>query len=186
MISGTECRGGQATTRRREDGQVIVGLVLAVVTLLGGGILLLQVGRAADLRAEAVTAADAAALAAASDLREQMLRDPLRAVLDDGSARASAADYAARNSAALVGYQRSALTVRAAVATVADLGEGAEALDAVHDNGEATATAEVEVEYPPAWPEGLTLPLDPDEVQGHVRELSGLADDLFFEVRLVE
>jgi hypothetical protein len=57
--------------RGSEEGQVLPGLVLLIVALLAGGMLLFQVGRAAVLAADAVTAADAAALAGAIDIGHQ-------------------------------------------------------------------------------------------------------------------
>src|SRR5438094_520230 len=53
---------------RKEEGQVLPVLLLLVVALVAVGVALLPVGQAADMRAHAQTAADAAALAGAQDL----------------------------------------------------------------------------------------------------------------------
>lgn len=57
---------------RGERGQVLPPLLLLVIVIVAGAIAILQVGRASALRAEAVTAADAAALAAVDDVRKQI------------------------------------------------------------------------------------------------------------------
>lgn len=97
---------GTARRRAAEDrGSVMPALVLLMATLIGGGLLLFQVGRGAILSAEATTAADAAALAAAAELQRQILRMDL-APVDLGAVRAAAADYASRNGGVLVSFER--------------------------------------------------------------------------------
>ena len=52
---------------RRQDGQILPGLLVVLLALLAFGMLFFQVGRAAICSLEAQTAADAAALAGATD-----------------------------------------------------------------------------------------------------------------------
>ena len=58
---------------RRQDGQIIPALVVVMLALLAFGMLFFQVGRAAIFSTEAQTAADAAALAAAKDVQQQLM-----------------------------------------------------------------------------------------------------------------
>ena len=58
---------------RNEDGQIFPLVLLAAVGLLALGFALFQVGRGTDLKARAQTGADAAALAGAEALREDLL-----------------------------------------------------------------------------------------------------------------
>ena len=61
-------------TLRRQDGQIIPALVVLMLALLAVGMLFFQVGRAAIFSTEAQTAADAAALAAAKEVKAQLMR----------------------------------------------------------------------------------------------------------------
>ena len=56
----------------REDGQILPGLLLVLLALLAVGMMMFQVGKAAVLRSDAQTAADAAALAGATEIRRQL------------------------------------------------------------------------------------------------------------------
>ena len=57
---------------RRQEGQIIPGLVMTMAALVVVGLLFFQIGRAADFSSEAQTGADAAALAAAKDVKRQL------------------------------------------------------------------------------------------------------------------
>lgn len=104
-------------------GQMVAALLLVFGALLGSGVLLLLVGKGSVLRQEAVTAADSAALAAADELRDQLIahlastpfEEPV--VLDYGAARRAAEEYAKRNGAELVDFQGRALEVTVTTAT---------------------------------------------------------------------
>ena len=195
--------------RHEEEGQVLPVLLVLVVATLALGFTLFSVGRASNLRTEAQTAADAAALAAVGNLKQQLralallqLPDIVTGpgVIDDtgletASACAAAADYADRNGARLVGCRRSGLQVR--VETETDESVGASAPDGVEGRrGEAEAVAEVR----PVLLVDLPLQPLPPGLAGPGRPLPpGLADpgrlpppfdinvdELFrFEVRLV-
>jgi secretion/DNA translocation related TadE-like protein len=89
----------------REDGQILPGLLVVLLALLAVGMLMFQVGRAAVLRSDAQTAADAAALAAAQEI-----------ALPSGSTpEQMAADYAGRNGATIVSCTCEASTSEAVV-----------------------------------------------------------------------
>ena len=58
---------------RRQDGQIIPALVMVMLALVVVGMMFFQVGRAAIFSTEAQTAADAAALAAVENVKQQLL-----------------------------------------------------------------------------------------------------------------
>ena len=62
-----------ATMLRRQDGQIIPALVMMMLALVVVGMLFFQVGRAAIFSTEAQTAADAAALAAVENVKQQLM-----------------------------------------------------------------------------------------------------------------
>jgi hypothetical protein len=108
---------------RDESGQIIPLLFVVLVALMATGILLFQTGRAADLRAEAQTAADAAALAGGQTLEEQlMLVDGSTFAVNEAAVRAAAEDYAERNDARMTSFDLDGYDVRVTVATVRTLG----------------------------------------------------------------
>ena len=57
--------------RQGERGQILPGLLVVMLALLAVGVLMFQVGKAAVLRSSAQTAADAAALAGAREIKRQ-------------------------------------------------------------------------------------------------------------------
>ena len=61
-----------AAMLRHEEGQILPGLLVVLLALLAVGAMTFQVGKAAVLRSEAQTAADAAALAGAREIRRQL------------------------------------------------------------------------------------------------------------------
>ena len=56
----------------REVGQILPGLVVLLLAILALGVMGFQIGKAAILRSQAQTAADAAALAGAREVRRQL------------------------------------------------------------------------------------------------------------------
>ena len=143
-------RGRYRTTwhrARREDGQILPLLLLILLATLAFGVLIFQVGRAAVLRSDAQTAADAAALAGVRNVQEQLRRqlattgvaDPL--TVNDLEVRAAAASYADRNGARLVSFERLGVDVRVRVRTKESLGENAEPADREDARGAARARA---------------------------------------------
>jgi Putative Flp pilus-assembly TadE/G-like len=140
-----------------EKGQILPALLAFALAILAAGVLLFQVGRAADLRGRAQTAADAGAIAAAEDVRQQYARAihscncPNQGAIFSGTATVAAAGYAARNQARLDGFSRTLLTVRVSVATFERL-DGQDAAPVVGDaTGHASARARVFTD-PALWP----------------------------------
>lgn len=138
-------------------------LLVLVVALFAGGVMLFQVGRAADLRAGAQTSADAAALGAVENIKQQLTGHYLTHADTDGPlpinddlARAAAVDYAERNDARLVSYERSGLDVLVDVETLDTLGEQASRVDSEDARGTARARARLDVTYTLGAPPGLT------------------------------
>jgi hypothetical protein len=141
---------GHAITRLHDDerGQIIPLLLVVLVALMATGILLFQTGRAADLRAEAQTAADAAALAAGHTLEEQLsLLDGSTLAVNEATVRAAAEDYAQRNDARVIAFDLDGYDVRVSVATVRTLGGDEPGASPDEDDDEsATARAQAHVE----------------------------------------
>jgi hypothetical protein len=119
---------GPARRLADDRGTVLPAVLLLIVVTAVLGVFTFQVGRAADLGAEAQTGADAAALAAATDLREQILGWILSGAWHEQAftpdvprARSAARSYAAANDVVLqalevaaTGYLRFDVRVRAA------------------------------------------------------------------------
>src|SRR5215218_385421 len=96
------------TMLRRETGQILPGLIMLMLAILAIGVLAFRVGRAAVLRSGAQTAADAAALAGARSIRDQLIAQVAATgtsdfrLVSEPIVRAAASDYAKRNGARLV------------------------------------------------------------------------------------
>ena len=126
----------------------MAALLLSVLAL---GFGLFQVARAAVLRSQAQTAADAAALAGARNAKQQLeammagggIADP--ALIQDGLVRAAVNDYARRNDAKVVFYYRRDADVKVRVLTNAQLGEDAAEVDSEDVKGAAKARARIEI-----------------------------------------
>lgn len=110
----------RARMHRPEGGQVLPPLMLLVVVIIAGGIAILQIGRASALRAEAVTGADAAALAAVQDVQSQIEEQITSTgtynpfLVQVPRVRAAAQSWASRNGAEVtrLEYDATELTVR--------------------------------------------------------------------------
>ncbi|HZA41728.1 MAG TPA: M15 family metallopeptidase [Actinomycetota bacterium] len=129
-------------------------LFVIVVALLAIGIMLLQVGRATDIRAEGVTAADAGALAGAKNMRIQLIAitaaigypDP--DLVNQAAVCATAAAYVARNGATMTGCRQMGYQVHVDVRMNRGLtGERARSMGLEGDTATAEATAEVRLFY---------------------------------------
>lgn len=125
-------------------------LMLTLVSLLLVGVLLFQVARGSDLRARAQTAADAAALAGARDIRSQLEALAMRgridvSAIDLGRVRSAASDYARRNGGRLTKLERLGIDVRVEVVTDEKLGDPAEPVDSEGSRGIARARASFSV-----------------------------------------
>lgn len=136
---------------RRQDGQMLPLIVVVLFAIVAVGVLTVQIGRAAVLRSDAQTAADAAALAAVRNIRDQLAAMVARTgtssfeLIDDRAVYAAAAAYAARNHAHLTGGpQRSGADVRVWVAT--EKTQGPDAPSGQEDSrGRARARARLEL-----------------------------------------
>jgi hypothetical protein len=138
---------------RSERGMLLPVFAVTLVALVAGGFLLFEFGRATTSRASAQTAADAAALAAADNLRAQLrtlaattgFNEPAQMGVNYQRSRDAAGDFARRNNAQLTGFRYSGLRVTAEVVSNERVGDVA---------GRATATAELKVEFVGGGPAG--------------------------------
>ena len=138
---------------RRDEGQILPGLLVVLLALLAVGMMMFQVGRAALLRSGAQTAADAAALAGATEIRRQLMAqwatygttDLKR--LNQAMVRAKMAQYAKMNKATLVQSKVviRGVDVKATVTTDPDLGKEGGQVKNADEEGEAKARARVEI-----------------------------------------
>ncbi|MGH2774259.1 MAG: hypothetical protein ACRDJT_02330 [Actinomycetota bacterium] len=125
-------------------------LLLLFTALLAAGAILFQVGRASGLSATAQTGADAAALAAAKNLRTQLVNMASRMgfsdliLVDDAQVCSAAEDYAARNDSVVTSCAREGLEVQVAVVTQEKLGEAAEPIEAEDYQGAQRSRAELD------------------------------------------
>src|SRR5215210_7628232 len=134
------------TMLRRESGQILPGLIMLMLAILALGMLTFRIGKAAVLRSDAQTAADAAALAGARSIRDQLVAQVATTGTSDlarisrPAVRAAAADYARRNGARLTDLEIEGADVRAYVDT------GEERVDPPKSErrGKAKARARVE------------------------------------------
>jgi uncharacterized protein YfiM (DUF2279 family) len=147
------------------------------------GLLFFQVGRAADFSSRAQTGADAAALAAARDVKAQLERQVATAgiadiaTIDPLEVRAQAERYAALNHVHLTRVQRVGADVRAWVATDARLGAAAERLDRSGQRGRARSRAVLEL-GPVSGPAGAGLAFAGADPTISDSEWKGLAGEI--------
>ncbi len=130
---------------RGQDGQILPGLIMLMLAILAIGALSFRIGKAAVLRSNAQTASDAAALAGARSIRDQLIAQVATTGTSDLTrvsrtvVRAAAADYAQRNHGRLVDFQMDGAEVRTWVDTN-------DKVDAPKDNHEGKAKARGRVE----------------------------------------
>lgn len=125
-------------------------LMVMLISIVVVGIFLFQVARGSDQRARAQTAADAAALAGARDIRSQLEALAVNGIIDIASldmtrVRAAADDYASRNGARVTNLERLGVDVRVEVATKDTLGLSAKPVDSQDTKGKAKARASFSV-----------------------------------------
>ena len=144
------CGGTLATAMHRgEDGQILPGLLTVLLALLAVGVLTFQVGKAAVLRSEAQTAADAAALAGAQEIRRQLSAQWASSgttdlsLLDQRLVRAEMDDYARLNGGRVVAREIDGVDVKATAVTLESLGEDAREIGEQDETGHAKARARV-------------------------------------------
>jgi hypothetical protein len=149
---------GSGRMRRGQEGQILPGMLIVLLALLAVGMLMFQVGKAAVLRSDAQTAADAAALAGATEIRRELEAQwattgvtNLQAI-SHAAVVAQMASYAKKNRATLLADQVviSGVDVKAVVTTDQTLGEQANRLHRADAKGEAHARARIEVAMGPA------------------------------------
>jgi len=120
---------------RREDGQIVPALLVLLLAGIVLGLMMLQVGLAADYKSRAQTAADAASLAGAIDVKNQIEaawatdHQLTPEEINMGSVCAAAALYAARNRARVVSCTHELYDVLVQV-------EGSDELQDVGDTGQ--------------------------------------------------
>jgi hypothetical protein len=139
--------------REGERGQILPGLLVVMLALLAVGVLMFQVGKAAVLRSSAQTAADAAALAGAREIKRQLMAQWATAgttdisLIDQALVRAQMRAYAKKNGATLIesSVVVQGVDVKAAVTTDETLGDGAEDIGGEDAKGEAHARARIEL-----------------------------------------
>ena len=142
-------------------------LIFVLLAALWLGIAVFNVGRAAVLRSEAQTAADAAALAGARNIRQQLQAQFAAtgqtnlALVNYGLARAAMTDYARRNGADLVRTQFRGVDVKAWVRDREKLGSRGRPFDTEDERAEARARARIEIAFsyaglPGSLPSGIT------------------------------
>jgi hypothetical protein len=134
----------------REDGQILPGLVMLLVAILALGVIGFQIGKAAILRSKAQTAADAAALAGAREVKRQLEWQWVTygttdiTAIDESLVVARMKEYAERNDGRLDPARPPAIDgidIRAWVVSEDKLGEQAERIDSQDDRGGARARA---------------------------------------------
>jgi hypothetical protein len=134
----------------REDGQILPGLVMLLLAIIALAVIGFQIGKAAIMRSQAQTAADAAALAGAREIKRQLELQwstfgttDVRAI-DQQLVQARMAEYAERNGGRLDPDHEpdvNGVDVRVWVVSKAELGEDAKSVDSEHDRGHARARA---------------------------------------------
>jgi hypothetical protein len=145
---------------RHEKGQVLPVLLVVLVALAAAAVMLFQIGRTTSLAAEATSAADAAALAAGIEMRDQLnaqvasrgLADT--ELVDEDAMWAAAQESAARNGGTVTNLVVDGLSVTVTVETVEALDEAARSVDSEGARASTFATAELQPTY--TYPGGLS------------------------------
>src|SRR3954467_8087873 len=139
--------------RRGERGQILPGLLVVLLAGLAVGMVMFQVGKAAVLRSDAQTAADAPALAGAKEIRRQLVLQWATTgmtdinLVDRAQVRAQMRSYAKKNDATLIesSVVIQGVDVKAAVTTDDTVGDGAKEVGKEDAMGEAHARARIEL-----------------------------------------
>ncbi|HEX5954632.1 MAG TPA: pilus assembly protein TadG-related protein [Solirubrobacterales bacterium] len=140
--------------RQGERGQILPGLLVVMLALLAVGVLMFQVGKAAVLRSNAQTAADAAALAGAREIKRQLMVQWATTgttsitAINRPLVIARMTEYAKKNDATLLPVRPgdiNGVDVKARVTTDQELGPGAKEIGEEDAEGEAKARARIEM-----------------------------------------
>jgi hypothetical protein len=160
-MSEARASGGVLRGIREERGQVAGVLLVLLVGIMAIGLMLFQGGKSSLLRAEGVTAADAAAIGGAYNVRDQLYRIMLHTgypdpnLVNEAEVCARAASEAAEDGGRLLECDHFAFQVRVRVETQEALdGEGAAEGIGEGARGAAGATAELNALYSMAFPTG--------------------------------
>jgi hypothetical protein len=139
-----------AMRRNGECGQILPGLLMVLLAILAVGVLFFQVGKAAVLKSQAQTAADAAALAGAREIRDQLLQQYATfgatslGAINYPAVTAQMVKYAKLNDATIVGAPVfMGVDVKVTVSTDQELGDDAKRINEENRKGEAHARARV-------------------------------------------
>jgi Putative Flp pilus-assembly TadE/G-like len=142
--------------RRGESGQILPGLLMVLLAILAVGVLFFQVGKAAVLKSQAQTAADAAALAGAREIRDQLLQQYTTfgatsiSAIDYALVEAKMRHYAALNDGHIVGRPVfMGVDVKVNVNSDQKLGKDSKDIDEENRQGEAHARARVTLTVAP-------------------------------------
>jgi hypothetical protein len=143
--------------RTGERGQILPGLLVVLLAVLAVGMLMFQVGKAAVLRSGAQTAADAAALAGAREIKRQLVVQwsttgtTSISLIDEALVRAQMRAYAKKNDATLIesSVVIAGVDVKASVTTDGRVGEGAKDVGKEDAEGEARARARIDITASP-------------------------------------
>jgi hypothetical protein len=136
--------------RRGESGQILPGLLMVLLAILAVGVLFFQVGKAAVLKSQAQTAADAAALAGAREIRDQLLQQYATfgatnvSAINQALVEAKMRQYAALNKGHIVG-RPVIVGVDVKVNVNSDEKLGKDAKDVGHEDTEGEAHARARV-----------------------------------------
>jgi hypothetical protein len=138
---------------RRQDGQMLPLLIFALLAAMWLGIAVFNVGRAAVLRSETQTAADAAALAGARNIRQQLQAQFAAtgqtnlALVNYALVRVAMTDYARRNGADLVKTDFRGVDVKAWVRDRAKVGKRGRPFESEDQRATAKARARIEIAF---------------------------------------
>lgn len=125
--------------------------MVLMLALLAVGVMFFQVGRAAIFSTEAQTAADAAALGAANEIKAQLLQQVALtgtsslAAIDPIRVRLQAERFAQMNKGHVIKLERRGVDVKVWASTNAKLGSGADDIDRENAKGTAHARARIDV-----------------------------------------
>jgi len=144
---------------RRADGQILPGLMILLLAIIGIGVMAFGIGRAALLRSDAQTAADAAALAAVKNVRAQLEAQMVTrgyaslAEVNPVLVNAAAQDYARRNGGRLSRpVKMEGADVRVWADTRKKVGKQGKPSGAEDIRGEARARGRLSAEFGGALP----------------------------------
>jgi Putative Flp pilus-assembly TadE/G-like len=180
---------GRRLSARQQDGQILPGLVMLLFAVLALAVIGFQIGKAAILRSQAQTAADAAALAGAREVKRQlelqwaMFGTTSIDAIDHDLVRAKMQHYAGLNDGRLDPEQPpkiDGVDIRVWVVSEDELGEDAKRIDSEHDRGRARARATLSLGGAVGGLPGGSIPPTGSGAMPHItdKEWEELGDDV--------